>query len=189
MKAYSNKWLTVSSNVILTETCDPVIVALDSHFESARVKARVTSCLRTPDSQLAIIRNYMRSKGLDEKYPVGMSCGIDEVIRWNNPDSGQLEEVYGWQPAWSKLLNIGVIINPPLPARVLMDYYRRGDNRKGAIIQPSPHFRGTAFDIGGAANGIDDELTVVAAAYKLGVKGFINYLPEHDNNAIHCDCR
>jgi hypothetical protein len=91
---------------------------------------------------------------------------------------------------WSALLNAGVIINPPKRAKVLMDYIRGGVNRKGSFINESPHFRGTAFDIGGGDGGIDAELKVIQKALSSGkIKGLVGILAEHNNNAVHCDCR
>ncbi len=189
MKSTANKWLTVKPGVVVTDVCDPVIAALDRYFADKKKQAFVTSCLRTPESQLGIIRGYLSTKSLASEYPVGMKCALEEKIKWYDPYKGQTIEVYGWQPAWSKLLNIGVIINPPLAAECLHDYHRRGVNVRGKLIQPSPHFRGVAFDIGGAANGIADELQIVSTAMGERLPGMVSYLAEHDNNAIHIDCR
>jgi len=103
------------------------------------------------------------------------------------------KQVYAWQPAWSRLLNLGVIVNPPEQATVLFDYFRGAENRKGALIQPSPHFKGTALDIGGDVDGIEgkeSELAVVQAALDSkqipGLKGF---LAERLQSCVHVDCR
>jgi len=96
--------------------------------------------------------------------------------------------LYVWQMAWSNLLNVGVIINPPYPAKVLMDYIRNGVNRKGATINQTPHASGIAFNIGGGANGITDEAIPVKDAADSKMPGLLNYLLERENNAIHCNC-
>jgi len=96
--------------------------------------------------------------------------------------------VYGWQLGWSKLLNIGVIVNPPYPAKVLLDYYRRGskENRKGTVIGVSPHFKGTAFDIRGGKNLQEKSDVIKNSMGKVaGLKG---YLIEPKNNCVHVDC-
>lgn len=188
MKATENKWLKVNEGVVLTPIIEPVIISLDKEFEKAGQVAYVSSGLRNPLSQLNTIRKYLRVKGLDQKYPIAMACMVEERIDWGG------KNMYAWQPAWSKLLNLGVIINPPMRAEVLFDYYHPKDpntNRKGRMINGSPHFRGTAFDIGGKLGDdvtIQDELPIVMAAFKKGIPGMVNVLPEHNNNAIHIDC-
>lgn len=188
MKATENKWLKVNDGVVLTPIIEPVIIALDKEFEKANQVAYVSSGLRNPLSQLNAIRKYLRVNGLDKKYPIAMGCMVDERITWGGRD------LYAWQPAWSKLLNIGVIINPPMEAEVLFDYYHPNDpktNRKGRMIKGSPHFLGKAFDIGGKLGEdvtIKDELPIIEEAFKKGIPGMAGYLAEHSNNAIHVDC-
>lgn len=188
MKASENKFLKVAEGVVLTATIEPVIVALDKYFEAANHVAYVSSGLRNPTSQLNAIRKYLRVNGLDQKYPIAMACMVEERITWGGRD------LYAWQPAWSKLLNIGVIINPPMKAEVLFDYYHPKDpktNRKGKMINGSPHFVGKAFDIGGKMGEdvtIKDELPIIERAFKDRVPGMVGYLPEHGNNCIHVDC-
>lgn len=175
-----SKFLVVPASVVLTPVIAPVIEALDKYFEEANLKAVVTSGLRNSQDQLRIIRQYLVSKGLSEKYPEAMSCELQD----KGPDGH-----FKWQMAWSNLLNIGVIINPPVQARVLMDYVKAGRNLKGSNIPASSHFRGTAFDIGGSHNSIQDEAAVVARAHADGIPGLVSYLPERENNAIHCNCK
>jgi len=182
MKAADNVFLIVKPGVVLTPVIEPVICKLELYFREANLKAYVTSGLRDAHDQLRIIKKYLLVKGLDKLYPEAMACKhpIEK-------DRGY----YVWQLAWSHLLNVGVIINPPLAAECLMDYYRNGKNRKGHTINQTPHANGVCFDIGGAGGDdatINDELVVMTKAIKAGVKGLINILPEHNNNAIHCDC-
>lgn len=169
-----NKWLIVLPSVVLTPTIEPIIVKLDKYFEEAKLKAFVTSGLRSPIDQLRIIRNYLTKKGLHTKYPEAMNCGLND----KHPDG-----TYLWQLGWSALLNAGLIINPPLRAKVLMNYIRNGVNKKGQFINQTPHSTGTALDIGGGANGIMDELAVLTKANK-DLK-FKQLLAEHDNNCVH----
>lgn len=175
-----SKFLVVPASVVLTPVIAPVIEALDKYFEEANLKAVVTSGLRDSQDQLRIIRQYLVAKGLSEKYPDAMSCAVQDKA----PDGN-----FKWQMAWSNLLNIGVIINPPVRARVLMDYMRTGRNLKGSTIPASSHFLGTAFDIGGSGNGIKDEAAVVAKAFAAGISGLVSFLSERENNAIHCNCK
>jgi len=180
MEIKDNKWLTVSSNVKLTPSITPVIIGLDKYFEEAKLKAVVTSGLRDAVDQLRVIRQYLTLKGLDKKYPHAMACQVDDFAN----------EEYAWQMAWSNLLNIGVIINPPLKARCLMDYKNKnGVNLKGYEFKQTPHASGTALDIGGGANGIADEVKVIEKAAQDKKLGIISFLPERENNAIHINVK
>ena len=181
MTAYDNKFLTVGkqSGVRLTPIIEPVIIALDKYFESDNLKASVTSGERTSGDQLRIIRNYAEKYGVSKEFPEILTCGVldrDET------------KLFKWQKAWSKLLNIGIIVNPPLPAVCLFDYIRNGVNKKGQQIGASPHYYGKAFDIGG---GFDhdptNELEVIKKAMGK-VKGLKGYLLERKQNCLHVDC-
>lgn len=169
-----NQFLKVAPGVKLNPTLEACIVKLESYFKKANLQARVTSGIRTKDDQLRIIRTYAK------RYKI-QDTNLETCLPDDKLPNGQ----YKWQEGWSKLLAAGVIINPPLPAAPLYDYIRNGKNLKGKTIQPSPHFRGTAIDIGGGSNGILDELSVLNKAWKDGV--FRNLLAERNNNAIHID--
>lgn len=170
MKSYTNRYLKVPTSIILNEKLDNVLYDIDCDFRDH--PETVTSAVRTPEDQLRIIRKYLVSKGLDQKYPEAMTAKITD--RYEGQDE------FVWQKAWSALLNIGVIINPPLAAVVLMDYVRGGVNKKGQLIGMSPHTRGTAFDLSGT-----DSLRIVQG---LKLRGAIkSYLIERENNCIHCD--
>lgn len=176
-----NRFLLIKDNVILTEHIRPVISDLDEYFEKANLTAWVTSGLRKPEDQLRIIRNELNRRDLSQYYQ-DVFEDIGKKVQYEG------EEIYGWQLGWSKLLNLGFIVNPPYPAVALMDYYRPGsqENRKGKLIGDSPHTRGTAFDISGGANGVTDEAQVIESAMGK-VKGLKGYLIERNNNAIHID--
>jgi len=177
----SNRFLLVKDSVIMTEHIQPVIERLDKYFEAYNLTAWVTSGLRRPEDQLRIIRNELNRRQISGEYQDAFR-DIGEKTEYEG------EEVFVWQLAWSRLLNLGFIVNPPYPAKVLMDYFRPGsqENRKGKIIGDSPHTRGTAFDIGGGKDGVVDEAIVMEQA-KGNVKGLKGYLIERNNNAIHCD--
>jgi hypothetical protein len=184
--AADNRYLRVNRSVVLTPIIEPVIIALDPFFKQEGKVAYITSGLRTPESQLSIIRGYLAKTGLDKDYKTAMSCDLYSKTATND------KLIYTWQLGWSALLNRGIIINPPIPAECLMDYYRGGVNKKGQTIGASPHFAGTAFDIGGGTDGIDgnvvSELKILQAAIKNGVSGIRGYLPERNNNCVHVDC-
>jgi len=182
MTSYNNKFLKVKDGVVLTPIIDKVITSLDPYFE--KHPSFVTSGLRTPNDQLRIIRNALTSHGLANEFKDAFEKQIFDRITF------QGESVYAWQPGWSKLLNIGFVVNPPYTAKALFDYFRPGsaDNRKGKIIGQTPHKDGTAFDIGGGANGITDELACIQKAMGDKLPGLKGFLAEHGNNAVHCDC-
>jgi hypothetical protein len=175
----NNRYLIVRPGVVLTRNIDAVITQLDPFFESA--PTFVTSGLRTKASQLAIIVKYAELKGVAREFPAIVSATLERKISYLG------QAVYEWQPAWSRLLNIGIIVNPPVPAICLFDYWRSGINRKGRLIMSSPHLRGTAFDIGGGPDGISGELAIMNAAFPK-VPGIRGMVIERDNNAIHVDC-
>jgi hypothetical protein len=178
MSAIDNKWLKVLPSVVLTPTIEPVIIALEPFFEKANHVAYVTSGFRDGVNQLGVIRKYLVAKGLDTKYPEAMTCKVSDFSGFN----------YVWQMAWSNLLAVGVIINPPLSARCLMHTTFDKRDRFKALINQTPHARGTAFDIGGSENGISDEAVIIQKALQAKVPGLLDFLAEHENNAVHCDC-
>jgi hypothetical protein len=175
----SNKWLIVAPNVVLTPIIAPVIQGLDYYFEQFRMKAVVTSGLRDANDQLRVIRNYLIKLGLDKTFPKAMICKVTD----------QEGPYYVWQMAWSALLHKNVIINPPLAAVCLLDSFRENkSNRNGVLINQTPHAKGTAFNIGGGGNGVEDEARVIEAAIKGKLPGLKGFIKERENNALHCDC-
>lgn len=186
MSAYDNKFLLVAKNsgVRLTPIIEPVIITLDKYFEAANLTARVTSGERTSGDQLTIIRKYSTAYKVDKEFPEILTCGVLDKIEL--PDG---RKIFKWQGAWSRLLSINIIVNPPLPAPCLFDYIRDGINKKGQVIGHSPHYYGKAFDIGG---GIDhdptNELEVIKKALADKLKGLKGYLLERKQNCLHVDC-
>lgn len=161
----------------ITRTVD----LLESYFED--FSAEVTSGLRTHQEQINIISEKMKRHGIYKDFPefdlhlgssVDFSVDVDDQI------------IYFWQRGWSKCLNIGDIVNPPLPAKCLYDYFRPGDteNKKGQVIEISPHQRGLAFDISGGSN-LTEVCKRVMHAYQKGDCFILNYLQERINNACH----
>jgi len=186
MTAKDNKFLKVRDGVVLTPVIEPVIIALDKYFEKANCIAWVTSGLRSADDQLRIIRNELIKRKLDVKYSDAISKGVNDKIIHDG------KSIYAWQLGWSALLNAGFIVNPPMPAICLMDYISNGVNKKGMLINASPHFNGTAFNVGGGPDGISgtviNELAIIQKALNDKLKGLKSILAERNNNAIHCNC-
>lgn len=183
MAATKFKFITFGEHFVVTPIIMAVIEQLEAVFAAENYPVCIVSGLRTDEDQLRIIRDYLVKKGLDKKYPEAMHCKATDQYTWN----GQI--VYTWQPAWSALLNSGIIINPPIGAICLMDYVNHaGENKKGKFIDASVHFKGTAFDIAGANDGIGPETAIIQKC--LGkIKGLVGYVSERGNNCLHCDCK
>ena len=162
-----------------TAATDPVIQQLDIYFRAAGKKGVITSILRTPAAQLLLIQNAARDKGI-----IANNFVLD-FERTGTLPSSNMGEYPVWQIVWSQLLNKGYIINPPVPAKVLLDYFNDGVNKKGETIQPSAHFTGHAFDVGAAMNGLAETLAIVRAAQD-GDAPIIYVRVERDNNCVHC---
>lgn len=179
-----NKFLKVRPGAKMTATIEPVIQALDKYFEEANLVAYVTSGERSSQDQLDTIRKYCAKYEVDIEFPEIKTCQVLDKINF-----GEGKKLFTWQRAWSRLLNKGIIINPPLPAEVLFDYIRNGVNKKGTEIGHSPHYFGRAFDIGGGFDqDISNELKVIKKALNDKLKGLKGYLEERKQNCLHVDC-
>ena len=180
------KNLIINDGVVTNPNIDKVLGNLDyfvSNSQYTDVTLYITSAVRTTESQLKIINNYAYLKSVI--YKPEMVEDVNKKIFI--PVLGK--EVYSWQRTWSKLLNIGIIVNPPFEAEVLEDYWKTINglkvNRKGTMIKGSPHILGKAFDVSGR-NGIDLTFACLDTAMKSGV-GITNILIERENNALHND--
>lgn len=140
----------------------------------------ITSGVRDPQNQLSIIGKYAEIKGVRFKeFETGNLLDKVEI-----PEHGL---VYRWQQTWSRLLRMGIIVNPPLAAKCLEDYKHpsKGYVSAGTLIQGSPHTRGTAFDVSGANNmGMIVGILTTAKAGGADIKDF---LIERENNCVHVD--
>lgn len=182
-KSLQNKFLRIRQGVVLTPRIDDVIYRLEGYFQVANCVSYVTSGLRDASGQLRIIRTALINNRLQDQYQEAFA-DVNTKFMYGE------EFVWSWQPGWSKLLNIGFIVNPPFEAKVLMDYYRPGstENRKGNVIGPTPHATGKSFDVGGGSNGLTDEFRIIKDAIDDGFQGIKGYLLERNNNCLHIDC-
>ena len=174
-------WIIYREGVKKTPAITRTVELLEPYFE--KESSEITSGLRSPEDQIRIIAEKMKRYGIYEDFPEF------DLHRDSDPGFGievEDEVLYFWQRGWSKLLNIGDIINPPLAAKCIYDYFRPGnqENKKGNIIQISPHQRGLAFDIGGGTN-LMEKAKRVMRAYQEGHAFITDYLQERINNAIH----
>lgn len=194
--AYDNKNLIVPDHedyefqgkkykkAILNDYTNSKLTAIDKYWPPN--SEIVTSVIRTSEDSLRIIRQYLHSKNLARVHPEAMTCEISELNESN---------YFVWQKGWSNLLNIGIIVNPPLPAICLMDYFRDGldergqpikINKKGQVIGQSPHIPDPKNPMKGAADlsGLDSLTIVKRLAEDKMIRGF---LVERANNCIHLD--
>jgi hypothetical protein len=182
-KSDANKFLRVKDGVKLNASLDMAVVTLEPWFAAAQLEAWVTSGIRTSEDQLQTILKYCIKHGVDKQFKEILTCGVMDKI-----DLGDQGTIYTWQRAWSRLLNIGVIVNPPMPARCLMDYWRNNENRKGILIGHSPHYYEKAIDIsGGSDRSPVNEAEVVKKAIAARVPYIRGYLLEPKNNCCHVD--
>ena len=182
------KWLSLGPGFIGTESLHRSISVVDSSFYD--LPSVVTSGLRTAEKQLAIIVEKVKRHDAGKDFFEWVSFNGNAPALTLKLDDGP--ELYWWQRSWSKLLSIGEIVNPPVPAKCLFDYWRPGDpkdaahNKKGTEIGISRHMKGLSFDIGGGDNLAERAKRVMRA--KQGGKAFLkDFLVEHGNNAVHCD--
>lgn len=191
IQSAENLWLKVRKGVTLTNIIDPVIAALDTWFGAVQHPAWVSSGKRDENDQLRIIKNLALENQLGTEYDFIASMTLDSVREWGG------QRVPEWAIVWSKLLNIGVIVNPPRRQKTLMDYNRIDESTgkltlykpPGYEIGASGHFTGQDFDIAGAENGISDEVSIVEAAMKSStIPGLKSYVLERKNNCVHCHC-
>ena len=180
MSAKENKFLKVDPKVVLNTLIEKVVIALDAYFEKANLKAVVTSGVRTSEDQLRIIRQFLTSKKLNIKYPEAMSGLVTDKLADGN---------YIWQMGWSALLNCGIIINPPLKAKLLLDYFNAsGKNRNGDVFEKTIHSNGLAVDIGGGSDGLNNEVAVVEKAKK-EIPEIVSWVIERSNNCLHLNLK
>lgn len=175
--------LMIAPNVKTTASIERTIALLDPYFVD--LTSVVTSGLRTPEDQLGIIIEKAERHGISKLFsefvehkgkPYAFKCNVEG------------EHLYWWQQAWSKLLEIQEIVNPPTKAECLFNYFRPGSkvNKKGRVIDISNHMRGLSFDIGGGTD-LDERYRLVHQAAQDGKCFIRDYLKEVVNNAVHLD--
>lgn len=182
-----NKYLNFREGFLSTSAIDRVVSLIDPFFKDC--PSYLTSGLRTETDQLRIIVN----KSIEFGFHADQQEHIKNSESFSSPEikiefDGQT--VYWWQPIWSKLLNVGFIVNPPIKSKCLMDYWskRTGENMRDKEIDVSMHSKGLAFDIGGGKDLNRVAKCVMHA--KQGTEDQIqSYLVERVNNAIHINCK
>lgn len=177
------KWLSYGENVMPSDAIDRAAEAIDPFFENER--SWITSGVRTPEKQLSIIVERVALQHIAKEFP---EYETHLGSAYDFPVDVEGETLYWWQRAWSRLLNTGFLVNPPVPAVCLFNYINPStkENKKGRIIPVSNHQKGLAFDIGGGKD-LEEKAKRVMHASQSG-KCFIKYyIREPKNNAVHVD--
>jgi hypothetical protein len=159
----------------------------------------VTRGHSTPREQLETIAKLATENGVF--FPEFDSAVKDMETIIDIPTVGR---VYTWARTVSKLLNIGVVVNPPIRMICLFPYERpSGEQMMGKGINPSPHIKPVPtdeevdegnydpcpIDFSAKVNGISNlllarQIMVRAMAAGAGIK-FVK--PEPKNGCIHND--
>ena len=144
----------------LNPAIETAVRGLDAHFSKANLRVTLTSGVRSPESQLSIIRSEAIKRGIDKKYPSIRTATVDDIESWRR--------------AWDELLNReGFIVNPPKTTTSLIT---------GRSYSPSPHIAGTAMDLSGADL---DRIADVVRGYCQSGGAVSQILIERTNNAVH----
>jgi hypothetical protein len=184
-----NKFLTAHPTFkpVITDVMVDSIRALDPCYAAHNAHAYVTSGLRDQEHQLTIIKNYAHLKALDSEFPNILKIGLHDELNFNG------EIVFSWQVPWSRLLEMGEMISPPISAKCLFDYKHptKGWIKAGTIRTASEHFCDTdvhPFDIGGGSD-LKTSIIIVTEARQMGLlPEVIEAFIEHENNALHIRC-
>lgn len=177
------KFLTFNPQARLTPAITRAAECMDKFFEGEA--SIISSGLRGPIDQLKIIRDKAQEWGFLGEFPEMIDCegcGVEHTVHISDLN----RDLFYWQRTWSKLLNVGYVVNPPVPAEVLFDYFRPGNpkNKKGEIIMISPHQRGLALDISGGDNLLEKAKRVMKA-FQSGEAFISDFLVENINVSIH----
>lgn len=169
--------ITRRSQVVLTPYLESIVERMGS-FTGNRI-VRLTSGVRTVQEQLGVIAYWA----------LKMKVQFPEFDRFDLHGKTVVDgkELYRWQRTWSKLLNLGIIVNPPLAAECLEDYIVDGHNKKGEIIEGSSHSRATALDFV-CDEGLDIMLNIVKEAQKAGVP-IKSYRVERKQYCVHVNVK
>lgn len=180
--------LFVLPTVTLTPTISRTIQMLDEYFQE--LPATVTSGERSVHQQLLIIFEEALSRGLEKEFLelTKESLALPDLMTILTDGT----TVYWWQRAWSRLLVLGFIVNPPIRAKCLEHYISKklgvpDKDMFGEFIELSTHQMGIAFDIS-VHTGIGEKTMRVSRAFKEGHCYIHSYKVEKENQALHVTC-
>lgn len=186
-KGKAIKNINFSDDVVKTPAIVRSVELLDAYFDGE--PSIISSGFRTARKQLETIIEKAKRHGIDGEF-YEFHNNLDKEPEFALFVDGYEKAIFFWERTWSKLLSLSDIVNPPVPATVLFDYFRPGslENKKGLTIGISPHMHGLAFDIKGE-NRLIQKANRVIKAFNDKNCFLTAYLVEHGNNAIHCDVR
>lgn len=188
MKASGNKWLLLKDGVELRPVIEKVICLLDPWFEKYKIISYVTSGYRSAESQLRLIQNVARGRGIDKTRPEILAADLYGTTQYEG------RTVPVWAPAWNELLVSGFLVNPPIRTELLKSYFHPAMKKTigvGTVINLSTHQLGLAFDVGGSGGKdktLKDELIVIEDAFT-NIPEMRSITPENINNCVHVTCR
>ena len=179
--------IEIKKGAVLDANQKKIIARIEKFCGKNRLK--VTRGHSMPQEQLAIIERFGNDHG----------CIFPEFVS-NGPVDlkvvlAGLGLVYHWQRTWSRLLHMGVVVNPPLSAPCLDDYTRpSGENMKGKLIDESAHISGQKngcwpMDFSCKVNGVPNFglVTVILEKAKAGGAGIQDIRVEHGNGCVHAN--
>jgi hypothetical protein len=154
------------------------------------------------DNRLTVTRGHsMPQEQLDliERFGKDHGCIFPEFIPDGPVDlkkeCAEVGLVYHWQRTWSRLLHLGVVVNPPLSAICLDDYTRpSGEKMKGKVIHKSAHIAGQVngcwpIDFSARVNGQVnfDLVRDIMDQARISNAGIQDIRVEHGNGCVHID--
>jgi hypothetical protein len=175
--------IKIKPNAVIDDYQQSVINDIEPHTIGHTLV--VTRGHATPLSQLETIHDYaIMHNCLYPEFEAGNLYEKNIVII-----DGLAKNVYLWQRTWSQLLNVGIIINPPVTAEVLSNYFKDGVNKKGELILPSPHILSNPIDFSAKIDGIPNMKEVVSILTDAKTAGArIRVIkPEPKNGCVHID--
>lgn len=181
--------ITIRKTAVLDERQKKVIKAIEPF--TTGMDMEVTRGHDTPRGQLQTIAKYARQNGV--YFPEFSPDIVDIGLIVDIPIVGRVRT---WERVWSKLLSIGVIINPPLAGKCLFPYVRAsGESMLGKMIDPSPHIKELddpkpcPIDFSAKVNGISNIklATQILNKAKDAGAGIRFVKPEIRNACVHCD--
>lgn len=181
--------ITIRESAILDDNQKKIIFNVQPF--TVGLDMEVTRGHDTPRGQLQTIAKYAKQNGVyfpefdPEIEDIGAIVDIPTVGR-----------VKTWERTWGKLLNIGVIINPPQTGTCYFPYVRpSGEQMLGKTIDPSPHIKPLndpnpcpidwSIKVNGVANIVLAQ-KILNKAKEAGA-GIRKIVPESRNGCIHTD--
>lgn len=168
--------IQVADGVTHSRIADNFVIHIQPFLAAAGQHGLVTSMKRAAADQYRIIYQYGISRGLFK----ASDCTLAEFPA--RPYQYEGQATFFWVWVWSTLLEMGLLIAPPVgPTAILLG------TRRGQIRNPSTHIRGLALDFKGT-----DVAPTIEAAVKTSpeIAALVErVLVERENDATHIDLK